>query len=172
MKSLPIYSLVGHAFVVLFLIATTAGASVSESLTGKVIGWPPIRNEREIGKLVSRASIMESPWMRTTVEISGSCWNPVDESLWVVQSNPQVAFRIQFVGESVEQEHAIIESFPVDTWAWGENERDRSVPVSRVRTGGTWTTETGRRVPSWTPRTSMSSTCCRRTPAPSSGSRI
>ena len=53
MKSLPIYSLVGHAFVVLFLIATTAGASVSESLTGKVIGWPPIRNEREIGKLVS-----------------------------------------------------------------------------------------------------------------------
>ena len=122
MKSLPIYSLVGHAFVVLFLIATTAGASVSESLTGNVIGWPPIRNAHEIGKLVSEGFNNGEPVDADNLEISGSCWNPVDESLWVVQSNPQVAFRIQFVGESVEQEHAIIESFPVDTWAWGSKD--------------------------------------------------
>ena len=108
MKSLPIYSLVGHAFVVLFLIATTAGASVSESLTGKVIGWPPIRNEREIGKLVSTNKEEEDMSNR---QISGSCWNPVDKSLWVVQSNPQVVFKIQFDGESVDQEHATIVSY-------------------------------------------------------------
>ena len=115
---------------------------------------------------------MESPWMRTTVEISGSCWNPVDESLWVVQSNPQVAFRIQFVGESVEQEHAIIESFPVDTWAWGRKDNGTGAfPYPAFE-------PEGQDYGDWEacaqldPRTPMSSTCCRRTPAPSSGSRI
>ncbi len=104
-----------------FLVCTTALASVGRSAE-KVIGWPPIRNESEIGDLVSTGYADGKRVDTDNLEISGSCWNSVDQSLWVVQSNPQVAFKIRFDQDLVDSEHAIIESFPVDTWAWGRKD--------------------------------------------------
>lgn len=124
---LPFRRLEKSASGAFLLIATTTLASVGPAAE-KVLGWPPIRNEREIGNLVSTGFENQEVVDTSNREISGSCWNPVDQSLWVVQSNPQVIFKIRFNDDLVDQEHAVIESFPVNTWAWKQRDNNGEFP--------------------------------------------
>lgn len=93
----------------LSMIALAIGA-LDDLAASDEIGWPPVEQTEQLGGLRSTESSNDNR------EISGSCWNEVDRSLWVVQSNPQMAFRIRFEDDRISRSTASVTSHEISQW--------------------------------------------------------